>query len=257
MGDVNPTAEAAISDSSAEFSESVNDINQDQGFDSSAETLNADNQQGPIPYDRFQEKVNQYNEASTKLKDYEQRIQTYQEQEQDYAYYKQLDQLIAQNPRVAEGFKQFIAMVNQQAQGNGQGQQLDPAMQQVMQAAQTALQTTQQMVLDQYQNDFANFLEAEGIDEELAPYCQHLAQQELLKLNQNPLGGYDKVSAKKALENVKGFIERIYTKKQTQYTKQKQEDQTPPSASKGGVPPFKKPDYSTAEARVARVLEGL
>jgi hypothetical protein len=259
--DVNDAVETAAPESSAVAQEQTNDYNE-ASLDPSAETLNAENARGPIPVDRFNEVINQRNrerdESSAKIKEFEQKIQSYEAKKDVYSAYERLDEMIGQNPAAQQAFQKFLqSEFAQNGQGNQPPDQMDPRMQEALQAAQTALQTSQNIVLNQYQSDLTSFLESEGIEKELLPLVQNIAQESLLKYNQNPLGGYDKVSAQKALADVKKFMDKVYHSRQTQYTKQKQQDQTPPSASKDGLPPFKKPDYSTEESRVARLMERL
>lgn len=253
MDDVNQSIEGA--ESSAE---PTNEINEGQGLEPSAETLNAE-PRGPVPYDRFQEKVTQYNDLdgrhndlNGKYQQLEQEIAPYRQNKELYQAYEQLDRLLVENPQEA------LRLVQQMVQGNGQDQetnQIDPYTSQALQAANQALQTSQNIVLSNYKNDLSAFIESEGIPQDLAPIVESLASQAIGRYNQNPLASYDKASAQKALADVKKFMDSVYNSRQAHYTKQKQQDDVPSTASSGGVPPVKKPEYSSLEDRRARMRE--
>lgn len=246
LDDVNQAPEEFNSDPS---SESINETG--QGQEPSAETLNAENEnRGPIPYERFKEVNDKYQELNTKYPELEKQAQEYESRKQEYANYQKLDEVLNQNPQVLEAFEKALAEINQQGQA---GQEIDPYTNQALQAANQALQTSQNIVLSNYKNDLSAFVESEGIPEDLAPVVEILATQAMGRYNKNPLAAYDKVSAQKALADVKKFCDAVYNSRQAQYTKQKQSTETPPNNS--GVPPVRKPQYLTPEARAARFAE--
>lgn len=243
LDDVNQAPEEFNSEPSAEVTNENG-----QGQEPSAETLNSDNEpRGPVPYERFQEKVSQYNDLDGKYKQLEQELNPYREKQVVYQAYEKFDRLLQESPQEA------LQLIKTMVEEAGQGQQIDPYANQALRAATQALQTSQNIVLSNYKNDLSSFIESEGIPEDLAPVVESLATQAMGRYNQNPLAAYDKASAQKALADVKKFIDTVYNSRQAQYTKQKQSTETPPNNS--GIPAVKKPDYLDKNVRRAGLRE--
>jgi len=225
-----------------------------QNPEQSAETLNTEpgldqTQKQPVPYDRFQEVIQERNQIKNHIGLLQNEYETLK---QSLAEVRQFEEVLNNNPQLFDAIKEAVAQHN----ANG-GQKLDQVLNPLMKKVETLDSQFTKLNENQYRTQFAQMI---AQDKEISSFSKEMEALVYNIMSNIPgvVNQYNPELLQRAYKEARTFVDNIRKNSNAAYSNPANKPPVvPPSGGSNGVAPGKNSLLGSREARVAALSRGL